>query len=135
MALVQASMAIYGDGRIARAADTGTALASGATGVSYSLDREQIPEVIADFQRALMSLGEAADEAQRHRNITPPGGDPHSSRAVRVMGADLVHGYLESNQRDQANIQAMIENLDAAMRQYDAREDEAARSLRTGVGA
>lgn len=133
MALVRASMAVRGDGRIAGAAETGSALAAGATSVGYSVEREQLPEVIADFRRALLELEHAADEARNHEHVVPPGGDPHSRRAVTAMGPDLVGDYLGANKRDQDNIKAMIENLDAAMRQYDAQEGEAARSLRPEV--
>lgn len=133
MALVRASMAMYDDGRIAGAAEAGSALAAGATSVGYSVERDQVPEVIADFRRALLELEDAADEASNHENVVPPGGDPHSRRVVEAMGPELVSDYLGANKRDQDNIKAMIENLDAAMRQYDAQDGEVARSFRPGV--
>lgn len=124
-------MAMLGDGMIVKPADAPQALSSGAaTAMSYEVDRDQIPEVIAKFQRALNHLDEAEDEAQRHRHIVPPGGDPYSKQAVKAMGPELVNNYVASNNREKANIQAMIQNLDAAMRRYDAQEDEVARRFR-----
>ncbi|RCW39966.1 hypothetical protein DFQ14_11348 [Halopolyspora algeriensis] len=134
MAFVNASMAMSGDGSIVRPAEAERALASGvATSVGYRIEREQIPEAIADFQRALMALDEAEQEALKHDRIIPPGGDPYSKQAVQTMGPELVSNYRASNHRDKANIEAMIENLDAAMRQYDAQEDAAALSFRPEV--
>ncbi len=124
-------MAVMGDGMIAKPADAPQAIASGAaTGMSYQVDRDQIPEVITKFQRALLHLEEAAGKAQRMDRIVPPGGNPYSQQAVQTMGPELVSNYLGSNHRDKANIEAMIENLDAAMRRYDVNEDEAARRFR-----
>lgn len=121
-------MAMTSDGMVTKPADAERAIASGtASSVGYEIDRDQIPEVITKFQRALMHLDDAAGKAQRMDRIVPPGGDPYSQQAVRAMGPELVSNYLGSNQRDKANMQAMIENLDAAMRRYDADEDEAAR--------
>ncbi|SDR16871.1 hypothetical protein SAMN04489718_3892 [Actinopolyspora saharensis] len=125
-------MALMGDGTIAKPADAPQAIASGAaTGMSYQVDREQIPEVITKLQRALMHLEEAEQEANNHEVITPPGGDPYSQQAVKAMGPELVDNYRASNHRDKTNIQAMMENLDAAMRRYDADDDEAARRFRS----
>lgn len=45
------------------------------------------------------------------------------------MGPKLVDNYMEANQRDTQNTQAMIENLQASLRQYDTQEDEAAKSF------
>lgn len=78
-----------------------------------------------------MALEQAAEEAKTHDRIVAPGGDPYSAQAVVAMGPELVASYLTSNERDQENVKAMIENLEAAMRQYDAQDDEAARSFRS----
>ncbi len=124
-------MALMGDGTIAKPADASQAIASGAaTGMSYQVDREQIPEVITKLQRALGHLDDAEREALQHDRIVPPGGDPYSQQAVKAMGPELVNNYVASNRQDKANIQAMMENLEAAMRRYDADDDEAARRFR-----
>lgn len=124
-------MAVMGDGMIAKPADAPQAIASGAaTGMSYQVDREQIPEVITKLQRALGHLDDAEREALQHDRIVPPGGDPYSQQAVKAMGPELVNNYVTSNKQDKANIQAIMENLEAAMRRYDADDDEAARRFR-----
>ncbi|MDR7302674.1 hypothetical protein [Haloactinomyces albus] len=131
MALVSASMAMSGDGDIAGSPDAEQALSSGgATSVGYTIERERIPEAIADLRRALMALEQAADEALRHQHIVAPGGDPYSARAVTTMGSELVANYVSSNARDRESIESMIENLEAAMRRYDAQEDRSTRSFR-----
>ncbi|NHD17809.1 MULTISPECIES: hypothetical protein [unclassified Actinopolyspora] len=134
MGVVRASMAMTGDGMVTKPADAERAVASGAaSSVGYEIDREQLPEAIADLRKALMALEEGEREAMQHETITPPGGDPYSQQAVKAMGPKLVNNYMASNQRDKANIEAMIENLEAAMRRYDADDDEAARRFRAEV--
>ena len=126
MGTVTGNMAMSHDGTIAK---PGAPAGEGGNDVGFQVDREQIPEVLKDLKVALEALTSASDAAQNLRRITPPGGDPHSAEAVRAMGPQLVGNYSEANQRDINNVRSMIENLDAAMRQYDAQEDEAAQSL------
>lgn len=126
MGTVKGNMAMGQDGTIGK---PGAPAGEGGSDVGFEVDREQIPEVIKDLQQALESLMKARERAQRCRNITPPGGDPRSAEAVEAMGPKLVNNYMDANQRDTQNTQAMIENLQAALRQYDTQEDEAARSF------
>ena len=127
MGTVEGNMAMAQDGTIAK---PGAPPSDGGSTVGFQVDREQIPEVIKDLQQARASLMKAQYEARKHSNIVPPGGDPRSAEAVQKMGPDLVGNYSQANERDVQNVQAMIDNLEAAMRQYDAQEDEAAQSLR-----
>ena len=126
MGTVKGNMAMTHNGTIAK---PGAPAGDGGNNVGFHVDREQIPEVIKELQRAMQALQQASVQARKHSHITPPGGDPKSQEAVAKMGPDLVKTYYQANQRDIANIQAMIDNLDAAMRQYDAQEDESSRSL------
>ena len=126
MGTVEGNMAMAQDGTIAK---PGAPAGDGGSDVGFEVDREQIPEVIKDLKVALESLMKAQKEARKHSAIAPPGGDPRSAEAVQKMGTELVDNYEQASQRDLQNVQAMIDNLDAAMRQYDAQEDEAAQSL------
>ncbi len=126
MGTVEGNMAMSHDGTIAK---PGAPAGEGGSDVGFQVDREQIPEVIKDLKVALQALMKARSEAQNHSRITPPGGDPRSADAVQKMGPELVDNYAQASQRDLQNIQAMIDNLDAAMRQYDTQDQEAAQSL------
>ena len=126
MGTVKGNMAMGQDGTIGK---PGAPAGEGGSDVGFEVDREQIPEVIKDLQVALQSLMQAQREATKHSKITPPGGDPRSAEAVQKMGPELVGNYYEASKRDVQNVQAMIDNLDAAMRQYDAQDQEAAQSL------
>ena len=127
MGTVKGNMAMGQDGTIGQ---PGAPAGEGGSDVGFQVDRDQIPEVIKDLEQARHALSRAQQQASQHAKITPPGGDPRSADAVQKMGPELVNNYSQANQRDLQNIQAMIDNLEAAMRQYDAQEDEAAQSLR-----
>ena len=124
-------MAVTAEGDVA-APGAGAGVAGGAD-VGYAIDRDGIPAVVADLRRALASLEDAAREAERHGHVVSPGGDPYSPGAAREMGAHLVENYLAANERDRQNVQAVIDNLDTAMRDYDSTDDAAALSLRGTV--
>lgn len=126
MGTVKGNMTMGQDGTIGQ---PGAPAGEGGSDVGFQVDRNQIPEVIKDLQQARAQLLRARNQAQQHGQITPPGGDPRSAEAVQKMGPELVNNYMEANQRDANNIQSMIDNLEAALRQYDAQEDEAAQSL------
>ena len=125
---MQAAMGVTAEGDVAA-----PGAGAGGASVGYAVDRDGIPAVVADLRRALTSLEDAANEAKRHGHLVSPGGDPYSPDAVRRMGAHLVEDYLAANERDRQNVQAMIDNLDAAMRDYDSTDDAAALSLRGTV--
>lgn len=129
MGIVKGAMAMSADGSIATPAAADHAVASGAAHVGFQIDRDGIPDVIADLNHAMDALQRASSAAQRHRDLVAPGPDPYSPGAVERLGARLVDDYQDANDRDRRNIQAMIETLDAAMRHYDAHDDEAAQSL------
>ena len=118
-------------GLIARPADaTGSSGTSLAGSIHYQIDRDRIPDVVADLRRALASLEAAGQEAMRHQHIAPPGDDPYSPDAARKMGPELVADYLKANDREKAGIQAMIDNLNSAMRQYDAQDNAATEAVK-----
>ncbi len=99
----------------------------------YTIDRDAIPSVVADLRRALGSWENAAREAERHTELVPPGDDPHSSHATSRMGARLVQDYLAANEHGRRSVQALIDDLEAAMRTYDQADESAAESAR-GTG-
>ncbi|WP_139235208.1 hypothetical protein [Actinopolyspora lacussalsi] len=99
-------------------------------GAGYSVDRDRIPEAVVELRRALHALERAAEEARGNATLIAPGHDPYSRRAAHEMGPGLVTDYLAGNERDQRELRAMINDLEDAMRHYDAREDEANRALR-----
>lgn len=127
--VVEGAMAVSADGSVAKPAAAAQAVAAGAASVGFQVDRDQIAEVIRDLQHALGLLHGAGQEAGGLQHIVEPGTDPYSGPAVRSMGPDLVHNYLAANKREQDKINAMIDNLEAAVRHYDAREDAAAQQL------
>lgn len=122
-------MALSADGSIAKPAAADQAVASGATNVGFQVDRDRIPDVIRDLRHALGLLQSASREAGGLHHLVPPGTDPYSGPAVRTMGPELVQRYLTANTRDQDNLVAMIDNLEAAMRHYDTVEDTASPTL------
>jgi predicted transcriptional regulator len=124
--VIEGTISMAADGTIAQPAEA----QAGASGnVGYEVDRDRIPTVIADLRRALASLEAAGNEAIRHQHVVPPGDDPFSPKAAQQMGPELVANYLEANRRDKASIQALIDNLNAAMRRYDVQDDAAAQAL------
>jgi hypothetical protein len=127
--IVRGAMAVSADGSVAGPAAAAQAVASGAANVGFQIDRDRIPGVIADLNHAMDALQRASSEAEQHRNLVAPGPDPYSPGATEKLGARLVDDYQDANDRDRRNIQAMIDNLDAAMRHYDAHDDVAAQSL------
>lgn len=129
MGVVEGAMAVSADGSIARSAAAAQAVASGATNVGFRIDRDRIPDVIRDLQHALGLLQSASREAGGLQHLVPPGTDPYSGPAIRTMGPDLVQRYSAANSRDQDNLNAMIDNLEAAMRHYDALEETASPTL------
>ncbi|WP_139183064.1 hypothetical protein [Actinopolyspora xinjiangensis] len=106
--------------------ETATADSSG-----YTIDLDRVPEVVAELRRALHALERAADEARGNEDLVAPGHDPHSRRAAHEMGPRLVAEYLTANEREQEELRAMISVVENAMRDYDAREEEADRALRS----
>lgn len=96
----------------------------------YTIDLEAIPSVVTDLRRALASWENAAREAQRHTGLVPPGDDPHSPDATSRMGSGLVQDYLAANEHGRCSVQALIDELDDAMRTYDRVDETAAESMR-----
>ncbi|WP_143013057.1 hypothetical protein [Actinopolyspora mzabensis] len=118
------------DGRVVDPVRTGGPPTTGP-GAGYSVDRDRIPEAVAELRRALHALERAADEARDNAPLTAPGHDPYSRRAAHEMGPRLVTDYLAGNEREQRELRAMITDLEDAMRRYDVSEDEATRASRT----
>lgn len=95
----------------------------------YTIDRDAIPSVVADLRRALGSWENAAREAERHTDLVPPGDDPHSLHATSRVGARLVQDYLAANAHGRRRVQALIDELESAMRTYDRADETAAESV------
>ncbi|MCP2261539.1 hypothetical protein LX15_005265 [Streptoalloteichus tenebrarius] len=114
-------------GAVAKAA--AGAGASGGT-VGYTIDRDAIPSLIEQLEKAKEMVNLALVEAARADNFPAPGTDPYSPTAAEQMGPKLVQNHTDANKRYQQDIQNMIDSLNAAMRSYDNAEDSARSSMR-----
>ncbi|CAM00168.1 hypothetical protein SACE_0828 [Saccharopolyspora erythraea NRRL 2338] len=119
------------DGASQRPAAADQALSAGAaTSVGFEVDRAEIPHVIADLQHAEAALVDAMQKAQLLGDyVRPPGLDPHSAEAAERLGPKAASSYLRAAEPRIDGIQALIAELLASMRAYDAQEDEIANSL------
>ncbi|QUH00137.1 hypothetical protein HUO13_04300 [Saccharopolyspora erythraea] len=131
MGIVKASLAVSPDGALQRPTAAEQALRDGAaTSVGFEVDRDEIPRVIADLKHAKALLDEAMRTARRlGDHVRPPGLDPHSAEAAERLGPKAAGSYLRAAESHVDGIQALIAELSASMRAYDAQEDATANSL------
>ncbi|MBB5153798.1 hypothetical protein [Saccharopolyspora phatthalungensis] len=115
---------------ITRKATIHTAINSGGTAkaASFSVDIEQIPGLIAEYEKARDKLSDILMTAQDLRYIKGPGEDDVSQKLAKALGemAGDGEGCLSWAVNDARNrIQAQIDQLKAAQGTYQ-NTDEAA---------
>ncbi|SDY21924.1 hypothetical protein SAMN05216215_10227 [Saccharopolyspora shandongensis] len=113
-----------------RSATIHTAINSGgsAQSASFTVDIEQIPGLITEYQKAQDKLGEILLAAQQLKKIAPPGDDEVSQRLSDALGemAGENEGCLSWAVNDaRARIQTQIDQLKAAQGGYQATDENA----------
>lgn len=129
-----AAAAVYAAAEDANKGSWGGAASAGGGVVGYMIDRDRIPGLIEDLNKALDKVQQAGRDAMNYRIITPPGGDPYSAHAVQVMGPDLVDNHTKANQAYQQAIKNMIVSLKKAHGGYNLAEDEATDAMNRQKG-
>ncbi|GAA2784581.1 hypothetical protein [Saccharopolyspora taberi] len=125
MGVVEAFVTVSRDGAIAPPGQAVHAAGAGGTTTAFEVDRDRIPEIVADLGRAVDALAEAERAAREGDGFVPPGEDPVSAGAAWEMGPQLTGKYLARIAVVRAGLESMILNLRAAMAQHDAEEGRA----------
>nr|BFF03872.1 hypothetical protein GCM10020241_55470 [Streptoalloteichus tenebrarius] len=95
----------------------------GGAGAHFAVQADRIPDLISELKLAKSKLEDAAVLAVASMKIDPMGRDPFSPSAAQRMGPELAQNYLDANQRQQDDIQRMINSLEAAKKTYENTED------------
>ncbi|MGW5644948.1 hypothetical protein ACWEV3_36345 [Saccharopolyspora sp. NPDC003752] len=113
-----------------RQATIHTAINSGgsAQAASFTVDIEQIPGLIAEYEKAQDKLGDILMKAQDLQNVAPPGDDEASQKLATDLGemAGNNEGCLSWAVNDaRARIQSQIDQLKAALGTYQNTDEDA----------
>lgn len=125
-----ASKAVAVGQQARRSATIHTAINAGGSAqtASFTVDIEQIPGLIAEYQKAQDKLGEILMAAQQLKKVAPPGDDEVSERLSMALGemAGESEGCLSWAVNDaRARIQTQIDQLKAAQSGYQTTDEDA----------
>ncbi|GAA3876008.1 hypothetical protein GCM10022243_46140 [Saccharothrix violaceirubra] len=126
-----------GGGKVDFIAETVTGGAAGSslvgTQTKFSVDPAQARKLIDGLYAALDKLTKLAQEADRLRQTESPGKDLYSgfaTLAIRKAAGTDPGGYAWANDQARKALKKTIENIEAALRQYEATERVAEHGLK-----